>query len=373
VKKIALLVFAHIAFTGIVLFAQSVDEDRRLAEAGNAAAQFNMGVRYYKGEGVSGDLAEAVNWFTKAADQGGTTAMYNLGVIYRNGQGIERDYTKSFNWFNKAADKGSAAAQVLLGQAYENGWGVTKNREEAVFWYRKSADQGNPVGQGQLAFCYLQGNGVAKDEAAAVALYKKAAAQGNATACFRLGSFYYFGIGVEEDWVKAMYWSNKALEKKEDLSALDSDWIETQLQIIGGVFTIKGMQFANTDDNGTLINAYGASMRGSDVQYLAIRIVCDNPIKESISQSYHVKIIGPDGKVLSGSDSPPGYTITADIHVGGNKRDEAVYLTGWGNDSEGTYDGGVYTCEIWGDYGIGMEKIFSGAVTLRGRNLPEER
>lgn len=41
----------------------------KLAESGNAAAQFDLGFAYTTGSGVPKDDAEAVKWFNKAAEQ----------------------------------------------------------------------------------------------------------------------------------------------------------------------------------------------------------------------------------------------------------------------------------------------------------------
>ena len=52
------------------------------AKQGHAAAQYNLGLMYSKGEGVSLDLAEAVRWTRKAAEQGDANAQCNLGLMY---------------------------------------------------------------------------------------------------------------------------------------------------------------------------------------------------------------------------------------------------------------------------------------------------
>ncbi len=52
-----------------------------LAAQGDAHAQFNLGVMYDKGRGVSQDYAEAVKWYRKAAEQGHASAQHNLGVM----------------------------------------------------------------------------------------------------------------------------------------------------------------------------------------------------------------------------------------------------------------------------------------------------
>ena len=45
-----------------------------------AEGQYNLGVGYYKGEGVAKDQAEAVKWYRKAAEQNLAKAQYSLGV-----------------------------------------------------------------------------------------------------------------------------------------------------------------------------------------------------------------------------------------------------------------------------------------------------
>ncbi|GHT32760.1 hypothetical protein AGMMS49592_0010 [Endomicrobiia bacterium] len=51
------------------------------AEQGFAEAQYNLGVMYYKGEGVKQDYKEAIKWFKKAAEQGHSGAKTALTKI----------------------------------------------------------------------------------------------------------------------------------------------------------------------------------------------------------------------------------------------------------------------------------------------------
>ncbi len=54
-------------------------------------AQYNLGICYANGQGVTKDEAEAVKWYRKAAEQNHAMAQYNLGVCYcqwpRRGEG----------------------------------------------------------------------------------------------------------------------------------------------------------------------------------------------------------------------------------------------------------------------------------------------
>ena len=48
----------------------------------NAIAQYNLGVAYSKGTGVSQDYQKSVKWYRLAAQQGYPNAQNNLGVVY---------------------------------------------------------------------------------------------------------------------------------------------------------------------------------------------------------------------------------------------------------------------------------------------------
>ena len=76
-----------------------------LAEQGNASAQFNLGVKYYNGEGVPQDYKAAVKWYSLAAEQGLDKAQSNLGVMYNNGEGVIQDNVDSSNSQNRPKSK----------------------------------------------------------------------------------------------------------------------------------------------------------------------------------------------------------------------------------------------------------------------------
>ena len=77
----------------------------RAAEQGDADAQYNLGVMYYDGRGVTQDYAEAVKWYRLAAEQDIAKAQSQLGYMYANGQGVPQDYVLAHMWFNLAAGR----------------------------------------------------------------------------------------------------------------------------------------------------------------------------------------------------------------------------------------------------------------------------
>jgi TPR repeat protein len=78
-----------------------------LAEGGSAAAQFNLGLLYYEGQGTPQDFEKATEWFGKSADQGYASAQRNLGELYFSGKSLKRDYVQSYKWFSLCAASGN--------------------------------------------------------------------------------------------------------------------------------------------------------------------------------------------------------------------------------------------------------------------------
>jgi Sel1 repeat len=64
-------------------FATALNEWQPLAEQGDAHAQFNLGLMYTDGQGVTKDDAQAVQWYRKAAKQGNEHAKNNLSGCSR--------------------------------------------------------------------------------------------------------------------------------------------------------------------------------------------------------------------------------------------------------------------------------------------------
>ena len=79
-----------------------------MAEQGDAAAQFNLGLLYYDGLGVPQDYVVAAEWFLKSAEQDYGKAQLNLGALYGIGKGVKRDYVQAYKWLNLCAAKGDS-------------------------------------------------------------------------------------------------------------------------------------------------------------------------------------------------------------------------------------------------------------------------
>ena len=75
---------------------------------------------------------------------------FELGKKYYNGDGVTIDYGKAVACFQKAANQGHAQAQRNLASCYEEGKGVPPNIKKAIEWCQKAADQGDEVTLKQL-------------------------------------------------------------------------------------------------------------------------------------------------------------------------------------------------------------------------------
>lgn len=106
-----------------------------------------------------------INKLLKLAERGDAEAQYNLGLIYNKGQGVTKSRRIAIKWFKRAAEQGYAKAQTLIGYLYFQGEGVQKNYKTAIKWTNLAAKQGDIEAEKNLTIMssHQQGN---KEEAA---------------------------------------------------------------------------------------------------------------------------------------------------------------------------------------------------------------
>ena len=112
------------------------------AEQGDAQAQYEVGRRFWNGDGVDQDHKQAADWFDRAARQGLAAAQCALGLCYERGDGVEQDMWQAAAWYQWAAQQADAEAQLRLSECYEKGRGVPKDKEKAAEWLYKAAQHG---------------------------------------------------------------------------------------------------------------------------------------------------------------------------------------------------------------------------------------
>ena len=81
------------------------------------AQDLDQGVKAY----ATGNYQTAIKHFKPLALQGDLKAQFNMGIIYKNGKGVTQDYAEAVKWFRLAAKQGSPEAQNWLGVFYDAG------------------------------------------------------------------------------------------------------------------------------------------------------------------------------------------------------------------------------------------------------------
>ena len=94
--------------------AKSVADLQKLADQGNADAQWQMAVRYHDGEGVVQNDTQAMLWFQLAAEQGNVAAQSALGSYYWAGRGVPEDLSKAYMWSEIALAGGDQNSKARL-------------------------------------------------------------------------------------------------------------------------------------------------------------------------------------------------------------------------------------------------------------------
>ena len=89
---------------------------RRAAEAGDAGAQYCLGMCYYGGLGVRLDEAEAFKWISRAAEQDEPDAQKMLGDMYNRGEGVKEDGAAALEWYQRAYRNGNGEAGRIADQ-----------------------------------------------------------------------------------------------------------------------------------------------------------------------------------------------------------------------------------------------------------------
>ena len=215
--------------------AQAALDLRAAADAGNADAQFELGLACQLGLGVEQSAESAQHWYQLAFNQGHLAAHYNLGHLWfwydaRHFKGddpanyiAEDQWLPALNhatradtgitWYATRAEEGDAVAQWLMGLCTEHGTGgAQKDLVEALRWYRMGTQLGFGPAICNLADKYEKGIGVAPDLKEAMRLYLLAVDHSVAAASYSIGRMYRDGRGVPRDDVQAVVWFKRAVE-----------------------------------------------------------------------------------------------------------------------------------------------------------------
>ena len=121
-------------------YATAVQLNAPRAAAGDAEAQYRMGMMARFGWGVDKDIAAAVKWLSAAAKQNYAPAQAELGTMYRLGRGVPEDQKEAARLLTAAATQGVGIAQLSIGRMYRDGIGVNRDLVEAYAWFSAAGE-----------------------------------------------------------------------------------------------------------------------------------------------------------------------------------------------------------------------------------------
>lgn len=248
-------------FAKKVLYADGDDFDAAFAaelldvaaDGGHAEAQSELGILFWRGEGVPADAEKAYALFALAAEQDWVLAKYNLSIaIEELGQIGERSWD-SEALLESAAESGLLAAQVRLEGTEElgvldpeeardyclemaekkdpralyslamrrmNGWMIERetDNQALISLVMESARFEYSRAQYLLGMLYMSGKSVGQNAEIGFWWLERAARQEHPKALYRLGSCYARGIAVEVDLEKAFYNYHRSAELGLDVA-----------------------------------------------------------------------------------------------------------------------------------------------------------
>jgi TPR repeat protein len=150
---------------------------RARAEAGDAAAAFELACAHREGKGAQ-DPDEALHWFRRAAEGGHAEAQVELAFLHDTGVGMPQDVAAATRWYGLAAAQGHAFAQCRYALRLADGIGIERDRLRMVHWLAQSAQQRHGEALQQLGRVLAGGLGVRRDPVAAQVLFLLAARHG---------------------------------------------------------------------------------------------------------------------------------------------------------------------------------------------------
>lgn len=177
------------------------------ARVGLPDAQYEVGLMYANGIGVTQDIKQAIHWIRLSAERGHVPAQYLLATRFASGVAIERDEHQAFVWFLRAATQGHPKAHFRMGKLH-----ATAHPEAAFSCYMKAAELGLPEAQLAVGHALAKGIGVMQDAAQALHWYTEAANLGAAPAQHALADIY---AGQEvPDLDAAHFWYRRAASQR---------------------------------------------------------------------------------------------------------------------------------------------------------------
>lgn len=117
-----------------IMTEQQIGEIKRKADAGDAEAQYMLGLMHLKGVDLSKNEEKAKEMFRKAAAQEHPGARYELGLMYYEGKVLNRDVDKAWQLWDSASRGGCVDAMFRLSKMCADGECCSEFPKSAYIW-----------------------------------------------------------------------------------------------------------------------------------------------------------------------------------------------------------------------------------------------
>ncbi|MGH8278568.1 MAG: 2OG-Fe(II) oxygenase [Gammaproteobacteria bacterium] len=182
---------------------------RRAAEAGNPAAQADLGILYFSHR----EYAAAVPWLQKAAERGVAPACNLLGLMHLNGIAVDQQPERAAQYLERAAAQGLKEACYTFANLLFNGIGTAVDEARAWKLLLQAARLGHVPALRALGLLHL----LANSQAQADACLRVAARQGDALAQYLLGR-QMLARETPREQAEGIYWLRQAAERRVTLA-----------------------------------------------------------------------------------------------------------------------------------------------------------
>lgn len=112
---------------------------------------FDIGYKYYQGDGVEKDVKATLRHWENGAKLGSASCMYAAGQLYEIDESL-KDYAKALQYYKMAAESGHPGAYVKLGILANNGQGIEKNVAQGFQYFKKARELGDESAEGYIIF-----------------------------------------------------------------------------------------------------------------------------------------------------------------------------------------------------------------------------
>lgn len=123
---------------------------KKMAERGDIASQFKLGLMYETGSGVEQNLQNATIWYRKAAEHNYKPAINRITYLEIKQSGFSDKHKQWLKDLKNDANFNEGEALFLLGQMYAEGTGVNKSLTRSIKLLRKATAANIPGSESEI-------------------------------------------------------------------------------------------------------------------------------------------------------------------------------------------------------------------------------